>query len=91
MSKFYNMISLYNKKGNAILAYLCNDIENTKDYKIVNGKCYYKGKFIGDIKGDKIYIENGTIHADIRLKPVMPLQFIDMNFIIDKEGMEFKE
>ena len=35
LGNLIKMINLYDKKGNVILASLCDDIENTKDYKIV--------------------------------------------------------
>lgn len=31
------MVSIYNKKGNILLAYFNNDIENIKDYTIIEG------------------------------------------------------
>lgn len=84
------MINLYDKKGNVILASLCDDIENTKDYKIVEGKCYYKGKFVGEMKGEKIYVEDDSLIADILFKPIQPVQSIDMKFTITKDGAKFE-
>jgi hypothetical protein len=76
------MIDLYNKRGNVILAHLCNDIKNTKDYNIVDGKCYYKGNFIGEMKGEKVFLEEDSLIADILFKPVRPVQFIDVHFVL---------
>jgi hypothetical protein len=86
------MIDLYDKRGNVILAYFCKDIENTEDYKIVGGNCYYRGKFIGEIKGEKLYVkDDGTLVADMLFKPVRRVQIINTAITINKNGMEFKE
>jgi hypothetical protein len=84
------MIDLYDKKGNVILAHLCNDIENAKDYKIVDGKCYYNGKFIGEMKGEKICVEDSTLIADILFKPIQSVQSINMAFTINKDDIKFE-
>ncbi len=84
------MVSIYNKKGNILLAYFNNDIENIKDYTIIEGKCYYKGKFVGEMKGEKIYVEDDSLIADILFKPIQPVQSIDMKFTITKDGAKFE-
>ena len=65
--------------NNITLAYLCNDLQNAKDYKIDGNKCFHKDEFIGEIN-EKL---NDNV-LDIYFKPVKPVNYININFnIID--------
>ena len=65
--------------NNQTLAFLCNDVMNSDDYKIIGDNCYYKGDFIGKIKGNI----NGN-YMDIYFKPVIPVKHITVNFTLSK-------
>jgi len=70
--------------NNLILAAICNDLKHATKYSIIEGKCYYKSEFIGEIK-EVIDEEEGTLN--IYFLPVKPIEYISVNFTIK----EFKE
>ena len=71
--------------NNLTLAYLCNDLQNARDYKIDGNKCYYKNEFIGEIKEE---IKNDIFN--IYFKPIKPVQYIHIKFTINKPGINVK-
>lgn len=65
--------------NNLTLAYLCNDLENAQDYKIIGGDCFHKGKLIGEINEE---FKDDVLN--IYFKPFKPVKCINVNIIIDK-------
>ena len=72
--------------SNIYLAYICNDIQNFNNYKIIDNLCYYKDELIGEIKETL----NGNV-LDVYLKPKKSLEYINLDFTITKTGVEFKD
>jgi hypothetical protein len=70
--------------NNLILAAICNDLKHAAKYSIEEGKCYYKGEFIGEIK-EVLDEEEGTLN--IYFLPIRSIEYISVNFTIK----EFKE
>lgn len=59
---------------NTTIAYICNDLQNEKDYKIDGNNCYYKDELIGDIKEE---LKNNVLN--IYFRPIKSLQYINLN------------
>jgi hypothetical protein len=77
-----NKIKIIN---NITLARICNDLENHEKYYIGdNGKCYYNNDYIGEIS-EKLN-ENDCI-LDIYFKPIKPIEYITINFTVDKSNI----
>jgi hypothetical protein len=74
--------------NNLVLAAICNDLKHATKYSIEEGKCYYKGEFIGEIK-EVLDEEEGVLN--IYFLPVKPIEYITVNFTINSTGAEFKE
>ena len=77
--KSYNMII-----NNLILAAICNDLKHAAKYSVEDGKCYYKGEFIGELK-EVLDEEEGILN--IYFQPIKPIEYISVNFTIK----DFKE
>jgi hypothetical protein len=74
--------------NNLILAAICNDLKHAARYSIEDGKCYYKGEFIGELK-EVLDEEEGILN--IYFQPIKPIEYISVNFTITPTGTEFKE
>jgi hypothetical protein len=75
--------------NNLILASICNDLKHATRYSIEeDGKCYYKGEFIGEIKEE---LDKKKDILNIYFLPVKPIEYITVNFTINSTGAEFKE
>jgi hypothetical protein len=75
---------------NLTLAYICNDLKNAEKYKIIDGKCYYNDKYVGEIR-EEITTKNDELHFNIYFRPVKRIEYIEVNMTITKDGAEFKE
>jgi len=65
---------------NLTLAYLCNDLDNAQDYKIIGNLAYHKDKLIGEIREEL----NGN-YLDVYFKPEKPIESITVNIVINKD------
>jgi hypothetical protein len=74
--------------NNLVLAAFCNDLKHATKYSIEEGKCYYKGEFIGEIK-EELDVKKGVLN--IYFQPVKPIEYIEVNVTITPTGAEFKE
>jgi len=81
-------INMNIKPSNGLLAYICNDFENVNSYEIVDNKCYYKGDFIGEMNS-RFNSKTGAL--DVFFMPVKPIEFINVNITITKDGTEFNK
>ena len=71
--------------NNLVLASICNDLKHATRYSIEeDGKCYYKGEFIGELK-EVLDEEEGILN--IYFQPIKPIEHISVNFTIK----DFKE
>ena len=70
--------------NNLILAAICNDLKHAAKYSVEDGKCYYKGEFIGELK-EVLDEEEGILN--IYFQPIKPIEHISVNFTIK----DFKE
>jgi len=57
-----------------ILADICNDASNYRDYSVKGENCFYKGDYIGKIK-----IETNRSERNITFFPVTPVESIKIN------------
>ena len=75
--------------NNLWLALICRDSKHAARYAIEeDGKCYYRGKFVGEIK-EELDEENNLLI--ISFKAVQPVEYINVNITISPAGVEFKE
>lgn len=75
--------------NNLWLALMCRDSKHAARYAIEeDGKCYYKGKFIGEIK-EELNEEKGELN--IYFRPITPIEYINVNVTISSAGAVFKE
>jgi hypothetical protein len=73
-----------------MLALICHDEKHATRYTIdEDGKCYYKGKFIGEIR-EKYEEKDDEIHHNIYFRPVTPIEYINVNITISSTGAEVK-
>jgi len=68
-------------------AYISNDLDNLKDYMVIDGECYYKGDCVGKIKSK---ITNG-ITQEIYYYPYSGVKSIEINMTITPTGVTFNE
>lgn len=67
------------KLNSSILAYFYNDLENFEHYEVIDNKCYYKGKFVGDINSN--LNSDGVI--DVIFKPTLRLEYVNIEITIN--------
>jgi hypothetical protein len=74
--------------NNLLLALMCHDSKHAARYAIEDGgKCYYNGKYIGEIK-EELDEENSVLNVYFR--PVTPIEYININITISPAGTKVK-
>jgi len=72
---------------NTILAYFCNDLQNTQNYMICGNDCYYKNELIGRI----FMKECNEEILDIYYQPIKPIEHIVVNFTFSRNDIDFND